>query len=53
MNERTLSPCSKCPYMLGQIKTLINPCPQCKLSGYKYYKQLIKDLSKSERRKLL
>lgn len=26
------SPCKKCPYKFGRIKTVINPCPQCKLN---------------------
>ena len=25
-------PCDKCPYKLGLVQTLINPCPQCKAS---------------------
>lgn len=33
-------PCSRCPYKLGIIKTLVNPCPQCKASGYKYFEEL-------------
>ncbi len=31
------APCEKCPYKLGMIKTLANPCPQCKLNGYRSY----------------
>ena len=27
--------CFKCPYKLGLIKTLINPCIGCKIDGYK------------------
>lgn len=35
-------PCSKCPYKLGTVKTLINPCPQCKLNGYDSYERFLK-----------
>ena len=37
--------CSKCPYKLGIIKTLINPCPECKLNGYQSYEWFRKQLS--------
>lgn len=29
--------CGKCPYKLGTIETLVNPCPHCKLNGYSSY----------------
>lgn len=32
-------PCKKCPYKLGQVHTLTNPCPQCKLNGHNMYEQ--------------
>lgn len=32
-------PCEKCPYKLGQVHTVANPCPQCKLNGYNMYEQ--------------
>lgn len=32
------TPCAKCPYKLGQIKTLVNPCPACKTNGYSTYR---------------
>ncbi len=32
--------CRKCPYKLGTIKTIVNPCPQCRESGYQFVKQL-------------
>ena len=28
------SPCSKCPYKLGEVKTTVNPCPRCKQNNY-------------------
>ena len=40
------SPCSKCPYKLGVIKTLINPCLQCKMNGYSAFEQFQKQISK-------
>ncbi len=38
-------PCPKCPYTLGQVKTLANPCPQCKLNGYNMYEQFMKQMT--------
>lgn len=35
---KLIKTCGKCPYKLGFVKTLINPCPQCKLNGYSAYK---------------
>ena len=32
------APCAKCPYKLGLIKTLVNPCPECRLNCYSMYK---------------
>lgn len=37
------APCSKCPYKLGLVKTLVNPCPECRLNGYQSYKQFTKN----------
>ena len=37
-------PCEKCPYKLGQIRTPINPCPQCKLNDYQSYELFEKQL---------
>lgn len=34
-------PCPKCPYKLGQVHTLTDPCPQCKRNGYKTYERFI------------
>jgi len=30
-------PCPKCPYTLGYVKFVDNPCPQCKLNNYGTY----------------
>lgn len=31
-------PCDKCPYTLGLVKTLHNPCPECERNSYQMYK---------------
>ena len=38
-------PWDKCPYKLGQVHTVVNPCPQCKANGYKTYERFTKELS--------
>ena len=38
-------PCAKCPYKLGLVQTLINPCPQCKENGYQTFERFQKGLS--------
>jgi len=35
-------PCAKCPYKLGQVQTISNPCPQCKQNGYDSYERFLK-----------
>lgn len=30
-------PCPKCPYTLGQVEFVYNPCPNCKLNNYQMY----------------
>lgn len=38
--------CSRCPYKLGLIKTLVNPCQQCKANDYnmfEVFKQMVSD----------
>lgn len=32
-------PCPKCPYKLGLVHTLVNPCPQCKANGYRMFEE--------------
>jgi len=39
-------PCEKCPYKLGIIKTLINPCPKCKMTKYSTYKQFVQQMDR-------
>lgn len=40
--KHIIPPCRKCPYKLGYVKTLVNPCPQCKLNGYSSYDHFLK-----------
>lgn len=44
LTNKLIPPCGKCPYKLGQIKTLMNPCPQCKQNGYRTFEQFQKQL---------
>ncbi len=30
-------PCPQCPYKLGLVYTVANPCPQCKENGYQMF----------------
>ncbi len=39
------SPCAKCPYKLGLVQTLTNPCPQCREDGYQMFERFQKQLS--------
>ena len=39
-------PCSRCPYKLGLMHTVVNPCPQCKENGYKTYARFNKAFTK-------
>lgn len=32
-------PCPECPYKLGLIHTLVNPCPACRENGYQTFTQ--------------
>ena len=41
-------PCQKCPYKLGQIEAIKNPCPECKMDGYKSYERFADMLSRGE-----
>lgn len=40
------SPCLKCPYKLGHIETVVNPCPQCKMKDYQMFEQFKRQLSR-------
>jgi len=37
--------CNKCPYKLGLVYAVVNPCPQCRENGYKTYERFKKELS--------
>jgi hypothetical protein len=45
---RIRPPCAKCPYKLGQVYTLTNPCPNCKSNGYRAFEQFKKSKLKGE-----
>ena len=30
-------PCAKCPYKLGLVHTVVNPCPHCKENDYQTF----------------
>lgn len=48
--HQIIPPCSKCPYTLGQVHTVANPCPQCELNGYNMYEQF-RELAKGQVKK--
>ncbi len=39
-------PCTKCPYKLGLVQTLTNPCPQCRENSYQMFERFQKQLSR-------
>jgi len=44
------SPCVKCPYKLGLVQTLTNPCPQCKENGYQMYERFQREMLTDSRK---
>ena len=38
--NKIIPPCHKCPYKLGHVKFVIDPCPRCKVDNYSMYYQL-------------
>ena len=38
-------PCAKCPYKLGLVHAVVNPCPQCKENGYQTFERFQKQTS--------
>lgn len=32
-------PCPQCPYTLGMVHTVENPCPECKENSYQTYER--------------
>lgn len=41
--HRSKAPCSTCPYTLGHVQFIENPCPNCKLNNYTMYYVLKKE----------
>lgn len=39
-------PCHKCPYTLGLVHTVKNPCPECKANGYQTFERFKRIASK-------
>ncbi len=35
--------CKNCPYHLGQVQFVENPCPECKINNFSVYYQLTKE----------
>lgn len=42
LNDVRKKTCAKCPYKLGIVETLINPCPECKQNGHDLYERFRK-----------
>lgn len=42
LSSKAEPPCPKCPYKLGIIHTVANPCPKCMLDGYQTYEWFMK-----------
>ena len=40
--QKTAKPCKKCPYKLGLVKFVQNPCLDCMENNYSVYKNLVK-----------
>lgn len=45
---RIKPPCTKCPYTLGLVHTVTNPCPRCKANGYKTFERFKREGSGSD-----
>ncbi|MCM1328147.1 MAG: hypothetical protein NC253_01785 [Ruminococcus sp.] len=46
---KKIPPCSKCPYKLGLVETVFNPCPQCMLNNYSSFEQFQKQLNPAKK----
>ena len=42
--------CSRCLYKLGQVHTIVNPCPQCKENGYQMFERFQREQSADDGR---
>ena len=38
--NKIIPPCRKCPYTLGRVKFVVNPCPECRANNYNMYYML-------------
>lgn len=45
---KVIPPCSKCPYKLGLVHTVDNPCPQCKQNSYRTFDRFQKRVAGDE-----
>ncbi|MCM1167430.1 MAG: hypothetical protein NC299_16640 [Lachnospiraceae bacterium] len=43
--KKLKAPCAKCPYKAGLIKTLVNPCPACRMDGYRAFREFTESKS--------
>lgn len=43
-------PCDECPYKLGLVQTLINPCPLCKENNYQMFERFRQDRTVNDRK---
>ena len=46
--HRIVRPCVKCPYTLGLVHTVVNPCPLFQENGYQTYQRFQNKMSKGE-----
>lgn len=47
--RRINPPCPRCPYKLGLVHTLINPCPQCRENGYQMFERFQREVPPDKR----
>ncbi len=47
------SKCMKCPFNLGLVRFIINPCPLCKINHYNMYYQLLEGKYMSLRNRII
>lgn len=46
--DKAEPPCPQCPYKLGMVETVANPCPKCMLDGYQAYEWFMKQTVKCQ-----
>lgn len=46
--DQVKPPCAKCPYKLGLVHTVVDPCPQCRENGYQMFERFQKKLTADE-----